>query len=221
MNPPPSLSVRSALDAVDATDAADPGRGRASTQVASSFPELTAEDQQALLNGLAARAANDSAAALELLLELVDHHRLADPGIRRILADDGVVDEVAADVLIAVARSIGSFQQRSSFRTWLYAIGSNQAKLFLRGRERRPTPTEPVDQASVAMKLSSFVARREDLSNALATLPDVYRQAVILRDVEQLPYEDVAQALGITVNTVRSRIHRGRAMIVTNLALVD
>ncbi len=185
-----------------------------------------------LVDGLAKQAAQQTAdrpdrqIALELLLELIETERLSIPAIRRFLVDGNAVDEVAQDVLVAVATSIGSFQGRSRFVTWLHSLASNQAKLYLRSQSRRPRPadadeystSELRDQQSVSLRLSSLVARRESVDDVISVLPEPYRTPVVLRDVDQLPYAEIADRLEIGVNTVRSRIHRGRALLVNTLA---
>ncbi len=208
----------SSSDVASAFARFDRGARRELIQLTAEYSSLTAEDQGGLLDGLAERAALGSRDALDVLLEVVDNFRLAVPSVRRLVADDHSVEEIAQDVLVAIARSISNFEGRSAFRSWMYGVSRNQAKLFLRGQSRRPVPVEPIDQAGVAMHLSSLVARRETLDNTIQLLPLVYRDAVVLRDVEQLTYAEIGQRLGIEVNTVRSRIARGRALLSVELA---
>ncbi len=206
------------------------GEPREATLLVERYEQL-GDQQRSLLDGLAGEAARQpsdettaspsaaSPSALELLLLLVERHRLAIPAIRRIVADDNTVEEIGHDTLVAVATSITSFQGSAGFRTWLNAVATNQTKQFLRSQSRRPIPSggQPADinwnQQTVSLRLSSLVARRQSLDEAIAQLPQHYRDAVLLRDVDQLPYADIANQLGIDVNTVRSRIHRGRALL--------
>ncbi|MGI9614608.1 MAG: RNA polymerase sigma factor, partial [Acidimicrobiales bacterium] len=67
-------------------------------------------------------------------------------------------------------------------------------------------------------KLSSLIASRSDLAAAVNALPEIYRQPVILRDVEQHTYADIAAILEIELNTVKSRISRGRALVASMLS---
>jgi RNA polymerase sigma-70 factor (ECF subfamily) len=166
-----------------------------------------------LLNGLALEASAGSAEALDTLLQVVDDQRLAGAIVRRFIINDELVDEATQDTLISVAESIHKFRSESKFTTWLYAIARNVAI----GHLRRVNPDVPLDTAETAVgasrRLSSVVAERAVIQNAIQTLPPHYRDTVMLRDVERRSYEEIAEELGIELNTVRSRLARGRAML--------
>lgn len=165
------------------------------------------------LDGLARRAASGSREALDELLQAVDEHRLANATVRRFLINEQLVEEATQDTLIAVAESIHKFRSDARFTTWLYAVARNVAV----GHLRRMNPETPLDAASesadLGRRLSSVVAERTAIRNAIDALPPHYRDTVMLRDVERRSYEEIAEALGIEVNTVRSRLARGRAML--------
>lgn len=184
------------------------GRRRA-PQLLDEIGAVTGDREQlaAWLDPLAAAAA-DAPVALEVLVECVYSLDLARPAIRRLVFDPQTVDDIAQDVLIKVARSIGSFDGRSRFTTWLYQIARNTAIDHLRRRQAEPTDRQPTETE----RISSLIATRTDLAAALATLPDSYRQPLLLRDVHHLPYDDIAGRLGLNLNTTKSRIARGRAM---------
>jgi RNA polymerase sigma-70 factor (ECF subfamily) len=165
-----------------------------------------------VLDPVALAAADGSAMALDLLVTKVDRHRLAEPAVRRMILNTTDVEDVLQDVLIRLVRSIGAFRGESRFTTWLYRLARNTAIDFL--RRRRDAHALPAENAvSDTVRLSSMIATRQSLNELIARLPESYRDPVILRDVQQLPYELVAQKLGLNLNTTKSRIARGRAML--------
>jgi len=166
--------------------------------------------------------------ALDGLLRTVSDERLGIGAIRRYLVDEDAIDLVFQDVLVAVATTVSSYEGRSAFSTWLYSVAANQAKLFLRAQSRRAMPAEPAESAvpvwtqeTVAERVSSLVAFRESLNSVMSEIPANFRDAVVLRDVERLSYVEIADHLQLEVNTVRSRIHRGRALLAKRLAEAD
>ncbi len=166
-----------------------------------------------MLNNLAFDAAAGSPEALDTLLQVVDDHRLANAIVRRFILNEELVDEATQDTLIAVAESIHKFRSESKFTTWLYSIARNVAI----GHLRRINPDVSLDSAEnsagASRRLSSVVAERAAIQQAVSQLPDHYRDTVMLRDVERRTYEEIATELGIELNTVRSRLARGRAML--------
>lgn len=180
---------------------------------------LSEDDRRRVVEGVAAAARDGDEPALELLLLLLDRHRLVVPAVRRVIADDGLAEEVVQDVLIVVAESITEFRAESLFRTWLFGVAKNQARHHLRSHMRKPEAAElGADDERPTARISSVVARRHDIELELATLPDHYREPVVLRDVETMTYEAIAERLGIELGTVRSRIARGRALLAARLA---
>ncbi|MEL7155657.1 MAG: sigma-70 family RNA polymerase sigma factor, partial [Actinomycetota bacterium] len=152
------------------------------------------------------------------LLQLIDDHRLDRPAIRRILIDNEQVEDAHQDVLIAVAQSISRFRGDAAFTTWLHAVARNIAVDHL--RRQRPTTVfdDEIASETAAARLSSLIAARSDLAAAVDAIPDPFRAAVRLRDVEQRTYQEIAEAMGVEMNTVKSRISRGRAMVAARVA---
>jgi RNA polymerase sigma-70 factor, ECF subfamily len=110
---------------------------------------------------------------------------------------------------VTAARRITTFQQRSQFRTWLHRIAVNTSLDHLDRQRRRPelllddqTPDLPAPRADPALRL--------DIDTALRSLPPSFREAVILRDLCDLDYDEIATRLDVPLGTVRSRIARGR-----------
>ena len=127
-------------------------------------------------------------------------------------------------------RALPSFDGRSSFGTWAHRIATNAALDELRKRSRRPhlavvdhddggERREPVDDG--AHRRVEAVVDRLGLDEALAELPEDFRAAVVLRDVGDLDYAEIAEVLDVPLGTVKSRIARGRAMLAERLRLEE
>ena len=121
--------------------------------------------------------------------------------------------DACQEALIAVARGLARFDERSSFVTWSYRVASNACFDELRRRRRRPEPGLPAHLAHGASVDEAVVARL-DVDAALAKLPKEFRVAVVLRDLCGLSYAEIAEVIQVPVGTVRSRIARGRTALV-------
>ena len=140
---------------------------------------------------------------------------------RRICGPDDGLD-ATQEALIKIARSINQFDGRCALTTWMHRIATNAALDELRRRKRRPDPVADdalPARALVAPRSSDpeRVVDRLDLEAALARIPEDFRVAVVLRDVGDLDYAEIATALSIPIGTVRSRIARGRAALAVEL----
>ncbi|MCC7042414.1 MAG: sigma-70 family RNA polymerase sigma factor [Acidobacteria bacterium] len=126
-------------------------------------------------------------------------------------------EDVAQEAFLRAFRSIGSFRGQSSFRTWLFQIAINAARTYRRTREGRHEDAKggamDFDTTAAAGSLERAVIARDRVRRALATLPAELREAVVLRDVNGLDYREIAEALGVPMGTVESRIFRGRARL--------
>jgi RNA polymerase sigma-70 factor, ECF subfamily len=160
--------------------------------------------------------------ALEQLLQR--HYDRIHAVCRRITGHDADAADAAQEAMIAIVRSIARFDGRASFGTWAYRIATNASLDELRRRRRRPTPAphaedtsghEPVDPTT-AGRLEA-VGERDALGSALAGLPEDFRVPVVLRDVGDLDYAEIAEVLNVPIGTVKSRIARGRGMLATAL----
>lgn len=168
-----------------------------------------------VLDPVATDAASGSRESLELLVWAVDELNLAVPAIKRILIDETDVDDVAQDVLITVAEKASSFRGQARFTTWLSQVARNKAIAHLR-RKREEADLTEVEESDAA-RISSQLASRATLYDVVAALPDHYRRAVVLRDVEQLSYDQVAERLDLNLNTAKSHVARGRALAAAKL----
>jgi RNA polymerase sigma-70 factor (ECF subfamily) len=174
---------------------------------------LRDEDDGALVT----RAVDGDRRALELLLDRHADRILA--VCRRIVAHPEDALDATQEAMIAIARGIDRFDGRAAFSTWCYRVATNAALDELRRRRRRPVPADPDGPQPVAPgpAIEDRVGARLDVDAALRTLPDDFRVAVVLRDLCDLDYAEIAEVLDVPPGTVRSRISRGRALLVEQL----
>jgi RNA polymerase sigma-70 factor (ECF subfamily) len=144
---------------------------------------------------------------------------------RRIAGNDADALDATQDAMIAVVRGLPRFDGRSRFSTWVYRVATNSCLDELRRRRRRPLVGLPQnddggqrDIPDGAVAVADTVADRLLLDRALADLPEDFRAAVVLRDVCQLDYAEIAEVLDVPPGTVRSRIARGRAHLAEQIA---
>jgi RNA polymerase sigma-70 factor, ECF subfamily len=132
---------------------------------------------------------------------------------RRMTGNDADALDATQEALLAVCRGLDRFDGRSAFTTWMYRVATNACLDEMRRRGRRPVPVDPpVDTAARGVP-GEDVALRVDIDAALARLPEEFRAAVVLRDLCELDYAEIALVLEIPPGTVRSRIARGRAAL--------
>jgi RNA polymerase sigma-70 factor, ECF subfamily len=177
---------------------------------------------------LAARAAAGDDTAFESLVARYQHRvfRLACR-----LAGETDAPDVLQDTFLQVYRHLPAFRGDSRFSTWLYRIATNAGLMHRRARRRRPAESLDaflprfdadgrLEQTPEALRMASRVDElldRQTLADrahaAIERLPDLYREAFVLRDLEELSTADVAQVLGVSPATVRQRVHRARLMV--------
>ena len=177
---------------------------------------------------LVARAASGDDSAFEVIVERYQARvfRLA----CRLTSETDAPD-VLQDTFLRVYQHLASFRGESQFRTWLYRIASNTALMHRRATARRPV--EPLDAflprfnaegehagAPADLQVASHVDELLDhqflaqkAREVIARLPDGYRDAFVLRDLEEMSTEEVASTLGVTAATVRQRVHRARLIL--------
>ena len=144
--------------------------------------------------------------------------------------DETDAEDVVQDTFLRAYKSWHTYTPGSDCRRWLFTICRN---VFLRARERERATVELADaevdvMAASAVFVESLRSGNEDLQarvdlapaldNALATLPEPFRSAVLIVDVEDQPYEAAAEILGVPIGTVRSRLFRGRRLLQERLA---
>ncbi len=145
--------------------------------------------------------------------------------LRRFGLDAGEADEVAQEVFLRAWRGLAGFQERAQFSTWLYRIAFNEAQRRLSRRallRARPAPDadapdavaslpEDPEAGPEAQALAGEFQRT--LEAALNMLPDEWRMAVVLRDMEGLSTHDAAEIAGVGEAAFKSRLHRGRMQL--------
>lgn len=178
--------------------------------------------------GLAARFAAGDLGAFE---ELVRRHRDA---IYRFVrwhlgAPGSEAEDVTQDVLIEVYRSLPRYEGRSRLKTWILGLAYNRCRQTRRSARsaRRLLVAEPASDEALrslpdaAPDLDALVARREiqaEVRSAIERLGAEHREVVLLREIEELSYGEIASVLRIPVGTVRSRLHNARIELGTCLA---
>ena len=171
---------------------------------------------------LIASARAGDTAALDALLRR--HYDRIHAICRRLAGNAADADDATQEAVMAIVRGLPRFDGRAAFTTWSYRVATNACLDELRRRGRRPIPTEPTPDdhgaapVDPAPALADTVTGRMEIDDALATLPLEFRAPVVLRDLCQLDYAEIAETLGIPPGTVRSRIARGRAALAGHLA---
>ena len=168
----------------------------------------------AALAHTAARGDTGAALATELLIETLDGSRIVHRFAGAALLDQSAVDDVVQDSLVSIAASIRSFEGTGKVTTWVHRIVRNRVVDHLR-RQRATSPLPPEDLGP-AERMSSTIATRTTIAEVLAALPPIYRDPVVLRDVEGLSYAEVSERLDRSI--VKAQISRGRALVAARLA---
>lgn len=128
--------------------------------------------------------------------------------------------EATQETFITAFRQAHTFRGESAFGTWLYRVGINTCRDLLRKRARTPVPDEAAVEAlqtTTIRAVDEVASVRLDVRRALEELPEEYRIAVVMHDLGQIPYEEVARITGSPIGTVKSRISRGRKMLAATL----
>lgn len=154
--------------------------------------------------------------------------------IARMVRDHALVEDIAQETFLRAYRALHQYRGDAQFYTWLYRIAINTAKKFLLERKRDPL-TMLVSQENDDEKDETFRHQNEPISEetpdsvlaarqiaaaveaGLAALPEDLRQAVTLREIEGLSYEEIATLMNSPIGTVRSRIFRAREAISSRL----
>jgi RNA polymerase sigma-70 factor, ECF subfamily len=139
----------------------------------------------------------------------------------RILGDREDARDASQETFITVLRKLPQFRGESAFSTWLHRVAVNACYDALRKRKRHPLLRLASDEdrdalpepGPAAPDPAEAVAGEIDVVRALAQVPEDYRIALILADVQDLPYEEISRTLDVPLGTVKSRVHRGRVAL--------
>jgi RNA polymerase sigma-70 factor, ECF subfamily len=166
-------------------------------------------------------------------------HELIRPYERRVYAmalsflhNEADAEDAAQEAFLKAFRNLGSFRGDAKFGTWLVSITLNEARSRIRRRDtiKMESLDEPADEQGPALpallrdwkEIPSEALERKEvrvlLEKAITALPLIYREVFRLRDVEEMSVNETAQALGITIASVKVRLHRARMMLQKNLA---
>jgi RNA polymerase sigma-70 factor (ECF subfamily) len=190
----------------------------------STQPEVSVEDSDLLL---VERANAGDQRAFGLLV--LKYQRRIQRLIGRMVRDVDLVDDIAQETFIRAYRALHQFRGDAQFYTWLYRIAVNTAKKTLLGLKRDPTVSESFlardDEDETSWQKNElttdetpetvFAAKEiaAVVNAAMDALPEELKQAVTLREIEGLSYEEIALAMNSPIGTVRSRIFRAREAI--------
>jgi RNA polymerase sigma-70 factor (ECF subfamily) len=122
-------------------------------------------------------------------------------------------EDLVQETFLRAFRGFDRFTPGTNIRAWLYTILYRVRTDTLRRAGRSPSTVELTDDGPPVPPSQEALGDSEDLCRALEGLPEVFRVAVILRDVQEFSYEEIAQILEVPIGTVMSRIHRGRALL--------
>jgi len=166
----------------------------------------------------------DSNEAYEILVK-----RYKDPlmnFVYRFVGNRDLCTDIVQDTMIKVYLNKNSYKSFAKFSTWIYTIAGNLAKNELKRRKRRViyslSNSGGDDEREIQIEDKSFISperaadselKNEIIQDALLKVKEVYREVVILRDIQGLSYEEIAEITGLSIGTVKSRINRGRSQL--------
>jgi len=165
---------------------------------------------------------NNTIEAYEILVK-----RYKDPlmnFVYRFLGDKDACTDVVQETMIKFYLNKDSYRSFAKFSTWIYTIAANLAKNELKRRKRRTifSIDNNDDEKSLQIEDKMFLQpdratdseiKNEMIQNALLKVKPVYREVVILRDIQDLSYEEISDITGLPIGTVKSKINRGRAQL--------
>jgi RNA polymerase sigma factor RpoE len=151
--------------------------------------------------------------------------------LSRFIRDSAEIEDVTQEAFVKAYRALPSFRGDSAFYTWLYRIGINTAKNYLVAQGRRaPTSTqfdseeaetfESGDQLRDINTPESLLMSKqigETVNSAIDALPEELRRAIVLREIDGMSYEEIAEMMDCPIGTVRSRIFRAREAVAEKL----
>ncbi|MCY7314848.1 MAG: RNA polymerase sigma factor RpoE [Rubrivivax sp.] len=181
---------------------------------------------------LVARVKQGDVRAFEMLV--IKYQRRIERLIGRMVRDTDLVQDIAQETFIRAYRALPQFRGESAFYTWLYRIAVNTAKKFLMDLKRDPLVTESAlrldedgeetsraeNELTDGATPEALLATKEiaaAVNAAIEALSPDLRQAITLREIEGLSYEEIAEAMTCPIGTVRSRIFRARESIAARL----
>jgi len=165
---------------------------------------------------------NNTLAAYELLVK-----RFKDPltnFVFRFVGDKDTATDIVQDTMIKFYLNKDSYKSFAKFSTWIYTIAGNLAKNELKRRKRRTIFSLNNDDEDKSYqypdknvigpdRLADSSIKNDIIQKALMKVKPVYREVVVLRDIQGFSYEEIAEITGLSIGTVKSRINRGRSQL--------
>jgi RNA polymerase sigma-70 factor (ECF subfamily) len=146
--------------------------------------------------------------------------------VYRFVGDYDQADDVVQETFIRLYQKADAYKPVAKFSTWLYTIAANLARTALRSRSRHgmfslhkkrteegEREIEIRDDRYPADALAEGALRQEIIQRALNQLPEQYREAVVLYDIQELSYEEICSITGMNMGTLKSRLNRGRTRL--------
>ena len=129
-------------------------------------------------------------------------------------------EDLVQETMLRAHRSFHRYRRGTNARAWLFTILNRLRTDALRRRGRRPETVELTDDGPPVAPTheAALTSGHEEVTRALEALPETFRAAVVLRDIEEYSYAEIARVLEVPVGTVMSRIHRGRALLRRSLS---
>jgi len=136
----------------------------------------------------------------------------------RMLGREEDARDATQDAFLTALRKLSSFRAEAAFTTWMHRVTVNACYDILRKRKREPVLGEPEEEdrnrvGPASPDHAESAATAIDVQRALALVPQEFRAVLILHDIQDLPYEEIAEIVGIPIGTVKSRLHRGRVAL--------
>ena len=138
----------------------------------------------------------------------------AQPDVRRYAARNcraADIDDAVQETLLLLYRRVGTLRAVTSFSAWIFAVARRACLRLL--RMAAGTADAPADEMDARLAYLRPEDIRIDLCRAIQSLPEHYREVILLRDIEELSIDEIAAVLGLTRESVKARIHRARMMI--------
>ncbi len=138
--------------------------------------------------------------------------------IRTLTGDERDADDLTQETFVRAYNAIGRFRRESAFRTWLTRIAVNAVRTYRADERRRPQGVEFSGDAersvasapAASSDVETTLSRRQAIVRALAMLPDDWRVALTLKDVQGFEYHEIAAVLNVPIGTIESRVFRAR-----------
>lgn len=146
----------------------------------------------------------------------------------RVLGNPEDAHDATQDAFLSMLRKLSQFRGESAFTTWLHRVTVNSCYDILRKRRRQPLLRLASDEDDHVPEIGPPVADHADatvdsidVSRALQLIPEEYRVTLVLAEIQDLPYEEIARVLDVPIGTVKSRVHRGRIALARAMGLDD